>query len=1146
MGIPDSLGSNPLRQTSHILQSWAPPPMNPLPERIGPYKISPEIIGKGGFGQVFEGFHESLQRRAAVKVLLPEKLADRDTVARFVREARALATFKGHRGIVQVQHFEPPGEEPPYLAMDLLEGKTLRQWLIEQNGPLALNLALTLGQQIAAIMVDVHAKELVHRDLKPENIMLVSDDQSPLHLRPILLDFGIAKVTLDAPFDDQSLTQVKTTAANILGSVPYMSPEQIIDADKVTPKADVYTLGIIFYELLTGKPPFVSDNSVKRVQMHVKDQPTPLRTMVPTISPILSSFVASMLAKKPHERPSMRDCQAMFARDFSVDDQACPFPGLQPFNDSLQHLFFGRNEEKHLVLRKLDEIREDSTRRWLQVQGPSGAGKSSFVHAAILPALDSTQWAIIKMRPGDDPIRSLAEALALAYEQNASEIIGSFRNDPKAFDGFLKEHTGITTKILLVIDQFEELFALGSAHIKTFAQLLTCTLQNPDSPLRLLTTIRSDYLHRFDLTLDLAKLLDTFAVRYDLRPMDEKALAEVIETMASRAGLRLTDGLTKRMVQDASGNDYRLPLVGHALRSLWALRETGEITHADYEKMGGVGGALAKQAKELLESKAMGAGGREAAKWMLLDLVHVGQGAPDTRRPRMRSEIDLAVGKSEDALCAWKCLSGEEANLENGEPFRLLVISGDAADPEKQRVELVHEMVLHKVPLVVEWINAERDFLELLSALESAAQAWFQLPKKDGLPSGTLLEHYRGGKDEARRTRVLRMASVRAQEFLNEALRAEKRKKRIQIGVGAALVLAVLMIVASAGMAVQARNRAEENLDAMLATTDEAVNDVDWPMGRIGHTASLRKKMLTSLSKSLVKLEQQDPDGIRERLVDTTHRLSDFERSHGTVAAAHDYVMTAELQITQGLAKFSNDNDLKGMWALHLSKRGKVHLLKGECTEALQDFNESVDKLGSLVGKSDYADEQTLATSIIEKGDAFRCLDQLKDAHTAYTAGLKIRQRLTENLGGKDLDYKRALLAEAFVLRARVDPEVESAKADLKSALKIVESLLVQQDHNLLFQSIRTSAYVSIANHDGNAEAWRKAEFAAALLQKSAPEQKEYALLLIDALRGLEKARGETGDIGGKDEARAARCKIIREFASRDREDKRFDAGECK
>jgi len=133
--------------------------------------------------------------------------------------------------------------------------------------------------------------------------------------------------------------------------------------------------------------------------------------------------------------------------------------------------------------------------------------------------------------------------------------------------------------------------------------------------------------------------------------MDETALAEVIDGMAGRAGLRLSEGLPRKMVQDASGTDCRLPLLGHTLRSLWSYRSGGVITHEHYEQTGGVGGALAKHAEQLV--KGLGDEGKQRAKWLVLDLVRVGRGAPDTRRPRTRAElIDVAGGDklAEDVL----------------------------------------------------------------------------------------------------------------------------------------------------------------------------------------------------------------------------------------------------------------------------------------------------------------------------------------------------------------------------------------------------------------------------------------------------------------------------------------------------------------
>src|SRR5262249_39597833 len=145
----------------------------------------------------------------------------------------------------------------------------------------------------------------------------------------------------------------------------------------------------------------------------------------------------------------------------------------------------------------------------------------------------------------------------------------------------LEQHTPPSAAWLLVIEQFEELFALGEAPQEQFDVLLSSAITNPASPLRLLTTLRSDYMHRLEQTPELARILNGKGSRYYLHPMREEALAQVIRGMAARAGLRLSKDLPERMVRDAAGADGRLPLLGHALRSLWSARSGAELTHED-------------------------------------------------------------------------------------------------------------------------------------------------------------------------------------------------------------------------------------------------------------------------------------------------------------------------------------------------------------------------------------------------------------------------------------------------------------------------------------------------------------------------------------------------------------------------------------
>ncbi|HRI65293.1 MAG TPA: serine/threonine-protein kinase [Polyangium sp.] len=1138
--------------------------MSSHPDRIGPYEIS-RLVGEGGFGQVFEAVQEHTRQRVAVKVLFPEKAGDRETVKRFIQEGKALETLKDHPGVVRVMRSGETDDGRPYFAMEFLEGLTLRKWFVERDHRVSLELALTLGQQIASIMTDVHDRNLVHRDLKPENIMLVDDKHVRFGQRPIVLDFGIAKVTRQLPFDEHATTRIKTDGIGVIGTKGYMAPEQFGDTNNATAKTDVYVLGLVMFELLSGKPPFQADDEVELALMHNQTIAPNLQDLVPTVPPLLATFIAAMLAKKPEDRPWMSNCRDMFARDWTQASFACPFPGLQAFDDSRAHLFFGRRRETEQLHEKLVEVRPGQTFRWLEIQGPSGVGKSSLVHAALLPdVVRAKQWFVVTLHLTEDPVRSLGHAFAAAYGENAPEVVAAFRKNPNALDDFLKEHHTLKTNVLLVLDPFEELFALGGAGVSHFGLLLSNALDNPESPLRLLTTIRNDYVHRLDGVAELATSRERHVWRYVLPPMDEASLVEVVEGMASLGGLQFENGLAEKMVHDATGNDYRLPLLGHTLRSLWPLRARGEITHEQYKKMGGVGGALAKQAGDLLESLDEAA--RERAKWLILALVQVGQGAPDTRRMRTRAEVTRAAGEDAPTEKAWGRLSGDTNEKTNGEFFRLLITSGDASDPTRQRVELVHEMVLHKVRIVSEWIHAERKFLELLAALESAALEWHrsELGKpKDGLPTGSLLNHYQGGQDAPRRERLRLMVSAGARDYLDEAERLEQRQRRRLMGIATVMIAAVVAIVVFAVLAVRARNeadrnlieavraryQADQNLEAMLDTTDNTISSVDWPMGRIGHTLPLRRMILTPQHEQLLRLEKEDPNRLRIRVIDSLQRLSDLERQDGTVAQAEAHVNAAEKRIAAGLMLDPNANDLKALWAWNLSKRGKVYLLREQNKEALKDFDDSIRELDPLLGKSAYADEQTLATSYIEKGDALAALGQLEAAGKSYTRGLDLRRELVNTAKPDNRSYRRALLAQSLALRARVPSDSAVAMHDLNEAQTIALDLVAQEEHNLLYQSILGTTYLRIADINLAANDWagaqvsyQFAETVSALLMKSAPEHKDYAMLRIDALMGLESILRQTSD-SSFDQADAYRQQwreLAQSFVQKDPQDQRF------
>ncbi|HYO69256.1 MAG TPA: serine/threonine-protein kinase, partial [Archangium sp.] len=720
-----------------------------FPTHIGPYRLL-HLLGRGGMASVYAAELEPQGQRVALKVLSPEAAREPHLVARFLQEAQILALLESP-GVVRVLDAARQGDTA-FLAMEYLPGLSLREWMRQQKGPVPLRDVLALGTQLADILTEVHARGIVHRDLKPEIVFLWLEEGGRPGHRVKLLDFGIAKLP-PVEVDALGATLAHTHESAFIGTYTYMAPEQFRSAARVDTSADVYALGVVLFELLAGRTPFVSEDPVEILSAHVHEEPPPLREFAPSLPGGLCVFIASMLDKEPSRRPDMPRCRDMLGRAWEGDLETCPVPGLAPFTEAQAELFFGRDEELQALFSLLGEL-QTGPRRWIQVEGPSGVGKSSLLQAGLLPRLARMpQWRVVCLRPGDEPIRALARALAsgplhLGVGESAETIERALRADSGALRDFATAHTPEGCRLLLVLEPLEELFTLGAAECPWVDALLSAALEAPDSPVRLFTCVRADFLHRVDQVPTLARHLPR-AARFPLLPMEPAALAQVIQGMARQAGLRLSEGLAERMVQDARGEAGCLPLLGHALRALWVLSGGAPLTHAHYERLGRVGGALAQQAEALLDS--MGAEGRERARGMILSLVRTGRGVPDTRRPRSRREVLAAGGDDERAEEVLLRLSGLSSSAP-GAPvgLRLLLLSGGVGAPE-QRVELAHELLLYRVRPIASWIEDERTLLERYADLEAAAHVWHQAEcPVDGLPTGTLLTHYRRGMTPAR------------------------------------------------------------------------------------------------------------------------------------------------------------------------------------------------------------------------------------------------------------------------------------------------------------------------------------------------------------------------------------------------------------
>jgi serine/threonine-protein kinase len=249
-----------------------------------------ELLGVGGMGSVYRARHVHIKKLVALKTLHQAMLRSPEAVARFEREAVAAARIS-HPNVAVATDFGPLPGGRYYLVLEYIEGRELRHEL-ETKGALSITRALHVGRQIASALCAAHQLGIVHRDLKPENVMLVNRGTELDFVK--VLDFGIAKIS----FDDES--QPLTQFGAVFGTPQYMSPEQgkgqVVDA-----RSDLYTLGIILHEMLTGRLPFDAEDALGFIMQHLNAAPEPLPVAVPEA---LRQLVSSLLEKDPGKRPA--------------------------------------------------------------------------------------------------------------------------------------------------------------------------------------------------------------------------------------------------------------------------------------------------------------------------------------------------------------------------------------------------------------------------------------------------------------------------------------------------------------------------------------------------------------------------------------------------------------------------------------------------------------------------------------------------------------------------------------------------------------------------------------------------------------------------------------------------------------------------
>ncbi len=247
-----------------------------------------EILGRGGSSVVYKAKHNIMHKIVAVKVLLPDRRPDSRVVKRFQQEARAVSKLE-HPNILKVNEFGLDENGQPYLIMDYVDGLPLSS-IVKNAGTMPKDRVLNLVSQIAQALSHAHAQGIVHRDLKPSNIIVVNKDGSE-SVR--IVDFGIAKI--NAPeMSGNTLTQT----GEIFGSPLYMSPEQCL-GKPVDGRSDLYSLGCVMFECLTGHPPYQAASHLETLMQHVQGDPPEFPK---TFDPVLQAFIMKAIAKNPDNR----------------------------------------------------------------------------------------------------------------------------------------------------------------------------------------------------------------------------------------------------------------------------------------------------------------------------------------------------------------------------------------------------------------------------------------------------------------------------------------------------------------------------------------------------------------------------------------------------------------------------------------------------------------------------------------------------------------------------------------------------------------------------------------------------------------------------------------------------------------------------
>ncbi|MGN6110120.1 MAG: nSTAND1 domain-containing NTPase, partial [Kofleriaceae bacterium] len=709
--------------------------------RINQYEMI-KMIGEGGMGTVYLARDLRLGRRVAIKFLQSNQP---ELTQRFLVEARTTARCQ-HDNIVVIYEVGEHNNSP-YIVLEFLNGKPLTT-LTENGQRLPYTRAVEIMCSILRALQCAHEQGIVHRDLKPDNIFIT--DSGTIKV----LDFGIAKVLqqqnsplsdanksagagirLPSPLElatgtNTSLTRVGT----IMGTLKYMSPEQWgigIEIDHLT---DIWAAGVLLYRMICGRHPLhpLDGNQLVVTAMLELPMPSMAEAAPPDVPRELLQIVDRCLLKLKEQRwQSAAELLAALeaflpgrrTQEIKLDES--PYAGLSSFQESDAGKFFGRNRE---IAAMVTRIRD---RPLMAVVGSSGVGKSSFVRAGLVPALKRSgeTWETLVVRPGRKPLEALAAVLQpmvataanLADEmEEQKKLVETLRREPGHLGNVLRGRARRDNRrLLLFVDQFEELYTQvpDLEERAAFTACLSAVADDPTSPLRVVLSIRSDFLDR--AAEDQQFVSELSQGLFFLGPPSREGLRDAITNPAEMAGFRFEVPATiDDMLDHLETTPGALPLLQFAASKLWDQRDKARklLTHASYHAMGGVAGALASHADRVVSD--LGTQKAALIRAILLRLV-----SPE--RTRAIVPIDELRELSREV--------GEVQRLiDQMVDARLLVVQ-TLEGGKGSTVEIVHESLVQGWPMLRRWLDENQDDAALVDQLRTAARQWQAKSRDPGL-----------------------------------------------------------------------------------------------------------------------------------------------------------------------------------------------------------------------------------------------------------------------------------------------------------------------------------------------------------------------------------------------------------------------------